>query len=207
MTPGFRQRRLTAFSGCEFIRRRVAYFTLAAITLERIRFSGLKSPDLDFLSKIPNLWSLEILLGGGEDFSAIAGVRGLKHLEISWVRRLKDISFISDCENLQQLTLDRLRQVDLLPDLRRLKNLRRLAVTELKGLQGVDEIGAAPALETLTGSAGQLEPEQYRVALQAPLLKRATIYFSSQKKQKEFANIAAQYGVETQPKWEKFSFN
>ena len=31
MTPGFRQRRLTAFSGCEFIRRRVAYFTLAAI--------------------------------------------------------------------------------------------------------------------------------------------------------------------------------
>ncbi len=33
VTPGFRQRRLTAFSGCEFIRRRVAFIYSCAIYL------------------------------------------------------------------------------------------------------------------------------------------------------------------------------
>ncbi len=165
-------------------------------SLGKIRFSGLKSPDLDFLSKMPNLWFLEILLGGSEDFSAIAGATGLKHLEIAWVRRLKDISFISQCKNLQQLTLDRLRQVEHLPNFETLTNLRRLTISDLKGLRSVDPIGASPTLEILSGSAGLLLPEQFRVALQAPSLRRATIYFNSQKKKNEFDTIAAEYNVE-----------
>ena len=165
--------------------------------LGKLRFSGLKSPNLNFLPGMQALWSLEFLLGGAEDFSAIAGVTKLKQLEITWVRRLSDIEFISDCINLQHLTLEKLRQVKLLPSLERLSELKRLTVIEMNGLECVDPIGAAPALEVLTGSAGKLEPEQFRLALQAPSLKAATIYFSSQKKAREFESIARENGVST----------
>jgi len=64
MTPGFRQRRLTAFSGCEFIRRRVAYFTLAAIThkfSEERQWPNLRRQVLLFFAA--NLFAEESLLG------------------------------------------------------------------------------------------------------------------------------------------------
>lgn len=175
--------------------------------LGKLRCSGLKSPNLDFLPQMPKLWWLEFHLGGTEDFSAIAGVTGLKHLEITWVRRLRDIEFISECTNLQRLTLDRLRQVQSLPRLERLTKLRRLTVADLKGLQSVDPVGGALTLEVFSGSAGVLQPEQFRVALQAPSLRSATVYFNSQKKEREFDAIAAEYGVSTEVKWEEFVFN
>ena len=176
-------------------------------TLGRLRLSSLKSPNLDFLPKMPNLWSLEFMLGGTEDLSAVSGATGLKHLEISSVRRLRDITFISDCTTLQHLVLEQLRQVELLPKMERLTNLKWLTVSDLKGLESVDRIREAPALEVFSGSAGNLRPEDFRVALQAPSLKRATVYFSSWKKQREFDEIAAEYGVSTQVKWEEFVFS
>lgn len=175
--------------------------------LGKLRFSGLKSPNLDFLPKMPKLWSLEFLLGGTEDLSATAGITGLKHLEITWVRRLRDIEFISECTNLQQLTLDRLRQVESLPNLQRLTKLRWLTIAQLKGLKSVDPIGHAPALEVFSGSADMLQPEDFRVALQAPSLRAATVYFSSQKKCRAFDAIAAEYSVSTEVEWEEFVFN
>ena len=175
--------------------------------LGKLRFWGLKSPNLDFLPKMPSLWSIEFALGGGEDFSPIAGVAGLKALEITWVRRLQDLEFISNCINLQRLTLDRLRQVESLPNFERLTQLRGLAIAGMNGLKSVDSIVSAPALEGFGGSAKLLQPEDFRVALQAPSLRRASFYYSSEKKCREFDAIAAEYGVSTTAEYEKFVFN
>jgi len=76
----------------------------------------------------------------------------------------------------------------------------------LKGVRSADPMGMAPALEVFSGSSCGLEPEQFRVALQAPSLRRATVSFTSRKKEQEFHNIAAEYGVSTEVKWEEFVF-
>jgi hypothetical protein len=94
-----------------------------------------------------------------------------------------------------------------LPHFKSLVKLRRLKVAELKGLKSVDPIAAATALEVFSGSAGTLEPEDFRVMLQAPSLRVATVFFESRKKEREFAAIAAEYGVSTEVVWEEFAFH
>jgi hypothetical protein len=181
---------------------------LAAVpSLETLRFSCLKSPNIEFLSELPRLCSLSFLLGGSEDLSAIAHVKGLKDLELTRIRRLHDISFISRCIELQRLVLDQLRQVEHLPDMVPLTKLRRLTVADLKGLKSFDPLGAAPALEVFSGSSCGLKPEQFRTALSSPSMRRATVYFSSQKDERTFKEIAAVIGVSTETKWEEFIFN
>jgi len=175
-------------------------------SLEKLSFSCLKSPNIEFLSELPRLWSLSFLLGGSEDLSAISRVKGLKDLELTRIRRLHDISFISRCIELQRLVLDQLRQVEHLPDMVPLTKLRRLTVADLKGLKSFDPLGSAPALEVFSGSSCGLKPEQFRTALSSPSMRLATVYFSSQKDERAFKEIAAEIGVSSEPKWEEFIF-
>ena len=109
----------------------------------------------------------QLNLGGAVDLSSITSAQTLKHLELVWIRRLSDISFISDCVSLQRLVLDRLRQVREIPPLRKLDKLRALTVGDLNGLRSVDTIGEAPTLEWFGYSGKTLEPEDFRVALGA----------------------------------------
>ncbi|MCH2110797.1 MAG: hypothetical protein MK135_15870 [Polyangiaceae bacterium] len=167
--------------------------------LERISLSGLSNPDLGCLASLSNLWSLEVLLGGSEDMSKIRELERLKHLELSWVKRLADLSFLSDCVSLQKLTVNRLKQVQRLPDLSKLANLRALSLAVLKNLESVDEVASAPALEWLGGDElGKLEPEEFQKVLSSQSLKCATVYFGSEKKNSAFDKLAELNGVSTE---------
>ncbi|HNO80159.1 MAG TPA: hypothetical protein PKN33_19100, partial [Phycisphaerae bacterium] len=175
--------------------------------LEKLRLTRLGSPDLGFLEAVPKLWWLEFVLGGSNDLSAIASVDNLKHLEVCWVRGLGDLGFISRCTNLQWLGIDRLKQVQNLPDFTRLKKLRALSLCTLRSLKSVDSIEGALALEWFGfGDASNLKPEDFRRALQAPSLKRATVGFGSEKRDRLFEQIAAEYGIETEAKYEPFRY-
>lgn len=175
--------------------------------LEKLRLTRLKSPDLGFLESAPKLWWLEFTLGGSRDLSAIASIDNLKHLEVCWVRGLGDLSFISRCANLQRLIIDRLKQVRHLPDFTSLKRLRALSLCTLRGLESVDPIQRAPALEWFGfGDASNFQPEDFRRALQAPSLKQATVGFGSDKRNRLFEQIAAEYGIETEVKYQEFQF-
>jgi Leucine-rich repeat (LRR) protein len=174
--------------------------------LESISFAGLSTPDLAFVTALPALWSFKFLLGGAKDLSFLEKVRGLKELELTWIRGLSNIDFISRCRNLQKLTLDRLKQVEKLPDFAKLKKLRLLTIPEMNGLTNVNSIQTASALESFSGSGKKLLPRYLRQALQAPKLKHATFFFSSTKKKSEFEEIASEYGVSTESKWEELQF-
>lgn len=166
--------------------------------LEELRLWSLKNPDLSFLGALPQLWRLDVSLGGADDLSAIRSARNLKHLELVWIRRPSDVAFVSDCVSPQKLCLDRLRQVREVPSLSKLEKLRALTVAGLNGLRSVDAIGAAPALEWFGYSGKTLEPEDFRVALGAPSLKRAGAFFGSEKKKRAFDEMAAEMGVATE---------
>ena len=80
--------------------------------------------DISFIRQIEQLWSLDIKLGGIQDFSPLEGLNNLKYLELWQVRGLSDLSFISTLSGLQFLFLQSLKQVTRLPDLSKLKDLR-----------------------------------------------------------------------------------
>lgn len=176
-------------------------------SLEKLRLTRLESPDLCFLESVPRLWWLEFILGGSDDLSAIAGIDNLKYLEIDWVRGLGDLGFISRCVNLQRLVFGRLKQLRRLPDLRPLRRLRALSLCTLRSLESVDPIEGAPALEWFVfGDASNLQPEDFRRALQAPSLKRATVGFGSDRRNRLFEQIAAEYGIQTEVEYQGFQF-
>ena len=175
--------------------------------LEELTLWSLSDPELSFLEALPQLWGLELNLGGAVDLSAITGARELKRLELTWIRRLSDISFISDCVSLQDLRLDRLKQVREIPSLCKLVKLRALSIGDLNGLRSVDAIAEAPALEWFGYSGKTLAPEDFRVALGAPSLKRAGAFFGSQKKEKAFNEVAAEMGVATEWEYQPFVYD
>ncbi len=115
--------------------------------LEQVSLRGISTLDLDYVSSLPRLWSLDILLGGIRNFSAISGKGSIKYLELCRIRELSDISVIYSLVGLQCLDLRELRNVTDIPDLSRLTKLRKVVLDNMKGLKDVSAIGKAPALE------------------------------------------------------------
>jgi hypothetical protein len=68
----------------------------------------------------------------------------------------------------------------------------------MKGLQSVDPIRAAPNLEWFGfADASNFQPEDFKLALRAPSLKGANVYFGSDLRNRRFTDIAAELGVRT----------
>jgi|HubBroStandDraft_6_1064221.scaffolds.fasta_scaffold68276_2 hypothetical protein len=163
---------------------------LEDITLRSIRTSG-----VEYLSKLPRLWSVDIKLGGIQDLSAIAGKESIKYLELWQIRGLSDISVVSSLIGLQYLFLQALRNVDTIPDLSRLTKLRKIVLDNMKGLKDVSAIGMAPALEEFLHIAAQgFSVKEYWDLLDKPSLKQALIGFCSQSKNEKFADLIRQSG-------------
>jgi len=159
--------------------------------LERIGFSGMKSPDLGCLASLPKLRRLEMLLGGSDDLSAIADAQGLAHLELCWIRRLSDLSFISRMKSLCYLHLEKLKQVRCLPSFRDLAGLRGLSMDMMKGLTSVLAVAEAPALEWIRYTdAGNLRPSDFESVVAMPSLKGIGVWFGSDRKNQAFRTLA-----------------
>jgi hypothetical protein len=163
--------------------------------LEDLTLRSITTEGLDYISKLPLLWSLDIKLGGITNLSAIADKESIKYLELWQIRGLVDIRGVSSLRGLQFLFLQSLRNVSRIPDLSKLSKLRRLYLENLKGLQDVGAICYAPALEEFIHvSAQNIRPEQYVGLMRMPSLRRLVVGFGSRKKNDDFKNLMLRSG-------------
>lgn len=163
--------------------------------LEQISLRAISTPGLEYVSSLPCLWSLDILLGGIRNLSAISGKKSIKYLELCRIRELSDISVISSLVGLQCLDLRELRNVTDIPDLSRLTKLRKVVLDNMKGLKGVSAIGKAPALQEFLHIAAQgFLPKPYWDLINKPSLRQANIGFCSKRKNEEFESLVRQSG-------------
>lgn len=164
-------------------------------SLEQVSLRAISTPGLEYVSSLPNLWSLDILLGGIRNLSAILGKQNIKRLDLCRIRELTDISVISSLVGLQCLDLRELRNVTDLPDLSRLTKLRKIVLDNMKGLKNVNALGQAPALEEFLHVAAQgFHPTPYWNLLNKPSLRKAHIGFCSKRKNEEFETLVRQSG-------------
>ena len=174
--------------------------------LEESSLRGISTPGLEYVSSLPHLWSLDILLGGIKNLSAISGKESIKYLELCRIRELSDISVISSLVGLQYLELQELRNVTGIPDLSQLLKLRKIALDNMKGLKDVSAIGTAPALQEFLHIAAQgFLPTQYDDLLKLPSLRQVHVGFCSQRKNDKFEALVRQSG-RTQYRRTEFAF-
>src|SRR5207244_7008721 len=118
--------------------------------LEDVTLRSISTPGIEYVARLPRLWSLDIKLGGIQDLSAIAGKESIKYLELWQIRGLSHISVVASLSGLQYFFLQALRNVTSIPDLSQLTNLRTLVLDNMKGLKIVSAFGKAPACEEHT---------------------------------------------------------
>ena len=158
-------------------------------TLVRLRDLTLRSisvPTLAFLKALPELWSLDIKLGGTTNLSELAYMSRVKYLELWQIKGLADLSPIAEMVGLQYLFLQALRKVERLPDLSRLTALRRIDLENMKGLTDLTTLVTAPALEELIYVSAQgRESKQFAELLAKGTLKRMLVGFGNDRKNSE----------------------
>jgi len=163
--------------------------------LEQVSLRAISTPGLEYLSSLPHLWSLDILLGGIRNLSAISGKESIKYLELCRIRELSDVSVISSLVGLQYLNLRELRHVPCIPDLSLLTKLRKMVLDNMKGLKDVSALGRAPALEEFLHIAAQgFLPTHYGDLLKLPSLRQVHIGFCSKRKNDQFETLVRQSG-------------
>lgn len=181
---------------------------LAELTeLEDVTLHSITTNDLDFLTPLKNLWSLDIKLGGARNLSALSNTKNLKYLELRQIQGLQDITIISTLHGLQYFSLQSLPQVNEIPPLEKLHGLKRILLINMKGLTNMKSLKYAPALEEfLQVEANTMQPAYYIPLLENPNLKRAAIGFGSKKKNDQFKQLLQQYNIEFFERPHKFQF-
>ncbi|NQX56790.1 hypothetical protein HQN86_24445 [Pedobacter panaciterrae] len=163
--------------------------------LERIVLRSISVPNLEVLSDLKELWSVDIKLGGIKNFNALKNLPNLKYLELWQIRGLADLSFISELNGLQNLFVQALPQVERVPELKNLTALRRIYLENLKGLKDLFSLRSAPALEEFTYVLAQnQEPENLIPVLENPNVKRVCCRMGSSKKDDKFDELVSLYG-------------
>ena len=164
--------------------------------LEDLTLRSVTVPDLSFLQKLHNLWSLDIKLGGCKDLSGLAGMNQIKYLELWQIKGLSDINVVSTLTGLQFLFLQSLANVVKLPDLSQLSHLKRLFCDHLNPSLDLSPLSAAPALEELFyATKGGLPPESYEWIAKLPCIRRATIALGSYKRNCQVKELFDTCGV------------
>jgi hypothetical protein len=175
--------------------------------IEDLTLRSITTKNLDFLTQLEKMWSLDIKLGGINDFSAIEGMDNIKYLELWQIRGLKDISFISTLKGLQNLFLQSLPNIEVMPSLKELVRLKKVALENMKGLKDISSLEHAPSLVEFTHwSAMNMSVENYIPLLRNPSLKRASVGFGSDKRNKQFQELAAKYNKIDDIWWDKFLY-
>lgn len=175
--------------------------------LKRIVLRSVSTKDLNFLSDLIKLWSVDIKLGGVKNFDALETLENLKFLELWQIRGLNDLSFISKLNSLQNLFVQSLKQLSKFPNLNNLKKLRRIYLEDLKELKDLSSITLAPSLEEFIYiSAQNLTPQDLISVLKNTNLKSILCGFGSEKKNNEFNLLAKEFGKK-EYRYTKFEYN
>lgn len=102
-----------------------------------------------FLAQLPQLESLDVRGGSGENADFVSECKSLRFLKINQVRGLSDLSAVSTAVGLEYLCLYGLPKVTRLPSLSELAKLDRVELGSMKGVEGISGVLQAPALSEL----------------------------------------------------------
>jgi hypothetical protein len=87
----------------------------------------------------------------------------LRNLELTMIRKLDDVMFLSELLALETLHLQGLRNITALPSFRNSSRLRSVHLETMKGLQYVTGLADAPAIENLILiDMSEIEPPSLR---------------------------------------------
>ncbi len=175
--------------------------------LEEVTLRSITTPDLQYLSDLPKLWSLDIKLGGIRGFAGVEGKQSIKYLELWQVRDLRSIDVAGTLPGLQNLFLQSLPQVESFPELTYASALRRITVENLKGLHDFAWLERSPALEEFALLDGRKQsPRQLLPVLNNPRVRRISAFFGSDRKNSEFSHLREEHGKAEFDRWEPFEY-
>jgi hypothetical protein len=158
--------------------------------LERLSLRSVTLADLAAFTSLRALHTFELRLGGTRDLGHLPQMGRLRYLEIWQVRGLSDLAPISRVTSLQYLFLQALKHVTALPHLSDLTRLRRVHLETMKGIRDVRPLLTAPRLEALALlDAGHMQPEDIACLRDHPTLQCASIYMSSDRKNRRVREI------------------
>jgi hypothetical protein len=175
--------------------------------LEDVTLRSITTADLTYLAPLPNLWSLDLKLGGIRSFKGIEGKPGIKYLELWQVRELRDIHVVGTLPDLQNVFLQSLPHIRAIPLLRHSAALRRIVVENLRGLDDFTALETAPALEEFALIDGKNQtPHQLLPVLNNPSVQRVRAHFGSDRKNQEFVGLRKAYGKADLESWSSFEY-
>lgn len=175
--------------------------------LEDVTLRSITTTDLRYLSPLERLWSLDIKLGGIRSFEGIEGKESIKYLELWQIRELEDANVLSSLPGLQHVSLQSLPRVKKLPRFDGSRALRRAVLQNMKGFCDFAALETAPALEEFALVDGtRQQPEQLVPVLRNPVLRGATAYFGSDRKNQAFTRLREAHGKVDWDWWAPFEY-
>ncbi len=166
--------------------------------LRNLRELGLPKVGADTCAFLSNLKELEHLyLGRGSlsDLTVVGTLPRLRLLSLFELRRLSDVSPLSDCHTLQWLDLDTLPGVSGLPSLA--ESLLVLKLESLPSLVDFARVSSASALELflfVSSKKPAAVPADFEPVLRLPSLRHVKAAFGITRLNEEFDRLASQYG-------------
>ncbi|WP_160110919.1 hypothetical protein [Mycolicibacterium houstonense] len=137
--------------------------------LRSVALRSVKRDNLDFLGGAHHLGALTLEYGRIDDLSALPTFPNLQIFGMGYTK-VNDLNPISECTRLVQLTLDHM-PVSAFPDLSALTDLVSVRIDELKGLEDLTPVAAAPNLRYLAVDSKTLQPEAFAVLANHPTLE------------------------------------
>lgn len=95
--------------------------------LKSLSLRGIKLNSFDFLKKM-DLEKFELLWNSNNELSELKDLTSLKEIGLWRINKLENIDFLCELENLEVIKMQDLRHITKLPDLSRLKHLKRLVL-------------------------------------------------------------------------------
>lgn len=138
--------------------------------LKILTLRGVKLAKLDLIIGLKNLRELNLLFGSYKNLDAISTAKNLKILEISRTRQIPNYDFLNSLEGLVSLCFEEMSTMEVLPDLRGLKNLKKIQIDNNSRLRDIGSLEQLDKLEQLV----IFFPENFKAKLRKTLLTQLT---------------------------------
>ena len=138
--------------------------------LKILTLRGVKLENLDLITGLKNLRELNLLFGSYKNLDAISTAKNLKILEISRTRQIPNYDFLNSLEGLASLCFEGMSTMEVLPDLRGLKKLKKIQIDNNSRLRDIGSLEQLDKLEQLV----IFFPENFKAELRKILLTQLT---------------------------------
>jgi len=127
--------------------------------LEEFVFNPARNMDLDFINRLTRLKALKFVLGGIDDFNAVA-LPGLDQLAVTRVRGLTTLGDLSRFPQLRQLQVQDQKQISTIAFSAQSARLANISIDNCKSLKELSGLGRLPALKSLSVSRTALDIQE-----------------------------------------------